>query len=150
MYAWHYVMTKSSEFESAVTTAMERYARAYSAKDLDGILSIVDEYFFGYGSGPDEEVYGKEQLRAQVERDLTQCDRVSMAIGPGHISGKGDVAWYAGKCAIEATVDGQDVRMDARITAVLKRDGDRWLFAMIHFAMPFGAQEAGQSWPEAE
>ncbi len=143
-------MTTSSEFESDVTTAMERYARAYSAKDLDGILATVDESFFGYGSGPDEEVYGKEQLRAQVERDLAQCDRVSMAIGPGHVSGKGDVAWYAGKCTVKATVDGQDMRLEGRITAVLKKDGDGWLFAMIHFAMPFGAQEAGQSWPHAE
>jgi len=129
---------------------MERYARAYSAKDLEGILATVNESFFGYGSGPDEEVYGKEQLRAQVERDLAQCDRVSMAIGPGHISGKGEVAWYAGKCTIEATVDDQDMRLEGRITAVLKKDGGRWLFAMIHFAMPSGAQEAGQSWPHAE
>lgn len=143
-------MTNSSEFESAVTTAVEIYARAYSAKDLDGILETADEYFFGYGTGPDEEIYGKEQLRAQVERDLAQCDRISMAIGPGHVSGKGEVAWYAGKCTVEATVGGQDVRLDGRITAVLKKDGDRWLFAMIHFGMPFGAQESGQSWPHAE
>jgi ketosteroid isomerase-like protein len=143
-------MTKSSEFESSVTTTIERYARAYSAKDLEGILATADESFFGYGSGPDEEIYGKEQLRDQVERDLAQCDRVTMVIGPGHVSGKGEVAWYAGKCTVDATIGGQDIRLDGRITAVLKKVGDEWLFTMIHFAMPFGAQDVGQSWPKAE
>ncbi|MCP1392550.1 MAG: nuclear transport factor 2 family protein [Methanothrix sp.] len=143
-------MTTISDFKAAATEAMERYAQAYSAKDLEGIMATADEEFFGYGSGPDEEVYGKDLLRAQVERDLSQSDRISMILGPGHVSGKGDVAWYAGSCTIEATVEGQDVRMEGRITAVLKKVGERWLIAMSHFAMPFGGQETGQSWPEAK
>ena len=143
-------MATSSEFKAAVTAAMDRYARAYSEKDLEGVLATTAEDFFGHGSGPDEEVYGKEQLRSQVERDLAQCDRVSMVIGPGHISGEGNVAWYAGNCTVEAIVDGQDMRLEGRITAVLKKVGDQWLIAMSHFSMPFGAQEAGQSWPQAE
>jgi ketosteroid isomerase-like protein len=143
-------MATSPEFKAAATAAMDRYAQAYSEKDLEGVLATTAEDFFGYGSGPDEEVHGKEQLRAQIERDFAQCDRVSMEIGPGHVSGKGEVAWYAGNCTVVAAVGGQEMRLEGRITAVLKKERDRWLIAMIHFAMPFGAQEAGQSWPQAE
>ena len=143
-------MTASSEFETAASAAMARYAQAYSEKDLEGIMATAAEDFFGYGTGPDEEVYGKEQLRAQVERDLSQSDRISMHLGPGHVSGKGDVAWYAGSCTVEATASGQDIRMEGRITAVLKKEAGLWLIAMCHFSMPFGEQEAGQSWPQAE
>lgn len=143
-------MTAGSEFEIAATAVMERYAQAYSEKDLEGIMATAAEDFFGYGSGPDEEVYGKEQFRAQVERDLSQSDRISMLLGPSHVSGKGDVAWYAGSCTVEATVSGQDIRMEGRVTAVLKKEGGQWLIAMCHFAMPFGGQETGQSWPQAE
>ena len=143
-------MTTSSELETAATAVMERYAQAYSEKNLEGIMATTAEDFFGYGSGPDEEVYGKEQLRAQVERDLSQSDQISMHLGPSHLSGKGDVAWYAGSCTVEATVGGQDIRMVGRITAVLKKEEGRWLIAMSHFSMPFGGQETGQSWPQAE
>jgi len=143
-------MTTGSEFETAATAVMEKYAQAYSKKDLEGIMAIAAEDFFGYGTGPDEDVYGKKQLRAQVERDLSQSDRISMHLGPSHVSGKGDVAWYAGSCTVEATASGQDIRMVGRITAVLKKEGGRWLIAMCHFSMPFGEQEAGQSWPQVE
>jgi ketosteroid isomerase-like protein len=43
---------------------------------------------------------------------------------------------------------GERLRLDGRMTAVLRRTGKEWLFAHTHFSVPDKEQEAGQSFPE--
>jgi len=70
-----------------------------------------------------------------------------MDFGPMTIATEGNVAWCAGDCAISAKVGGQSIRLDGRMTMVLRRAGDKWLFAHSHFSVPDRGQQEGQSFP---
>ena len=124
------------------------YQTSYSRKDIKMLLDATDPSFFGFGSGPDEKVFGAEALKLQLERDFAQSGDLAMDFGPMTIAAEGNVAWCAGDCTISAKVGGQRMRLDGRMTMVLRRAGDKWLFAHSHFSVPDRGQQAGQSFPD--
>ncbi len=76
-------MTKDTDLRSSVVAAMAEYAQAYSRKDLESIVGMTTDGFFGFGSGADERVSNKDELRAQIQRDLDQVDEVTVEFAPG-------------------------------------------------------------------
>jgi ketosteroid isomerase-like protein len=51
----------------------------------------------------------------------------------------------AGRATVQARVDGQDLTLTGRFTAVLEQRGDRWLLVQTHFSLPAAEQAEGQS-----
>ncbi len=129
-------------------TALDLYKSSYSKKDIKMLLGIMDPGFFGFGSGPDEKVSSAEALKSQLERDFAQSGKLSMNFGSMTIAGEGNAAWCAGDCTISAEVGGQQLRLDGRMTAVLRKTGGKWLFAHTHFSVPDRGQQTGQSFPK--
>ena len=140
------VMT--SYIKAAVTASLCQYSQAYSQKDVKMLLAITDPDYLGFGSGPDEQVTSRSELQRHLERDFAQSDELSMHFGPISIAYAGDVAWCAGECVIEAEAGGTRQRLTGRMTAVLRKRGDEWLFAHTHFSLPDRGQENGKSFPE--
>ena len=130
--------------------AISRYAQAYNQKNVDSILAMTVLDFFGFGSGPDEKASSRDELRSHLERDFAQSVQVDMKFGPAAISAEGNVAWYASSCTIAAVVGGQKISLEGRMTAVLKKVGNEWLFVHTHFSVPDRGQDAGNSFPDAK
>lgn len=133
--------------KAAVLATISRYAQAYDQKNAGSILAMTVLDFFGFGSGPDEKVSSRDELRSHLERDFAQSDKVDMKFGPAAISSEGNVAWYASNCTIAAVVGGQKISLEGRMTAVLKKVGNEWLFVHTHFSVPDRGQDAGKSFP---
>lgn len=53
------------------------------------------------------------------------------------------MAWCAGDCIISAEVSDEMLRLDGRMSAVLRKSGDLWLFAHFHFSILDRGQEMG-------
>jgi len=141
-------MIVDTDNQAEIMTSIDRYKKAYSNKDLNMILSITDAHYFGFGSGPDEKVNGLEELKSQLKRDFAQSENLVIDFGPMAMAWDGNIAWCAGDCTISATVGGERLRLDGRMTAVLRRTGKEWLFAHTHFSVPDREQKASQSFPE--
>ncbi len=141
-------MSKNVDFQTEIMAALDLYKSCYSKKDIKALLNVTDPGFFGFGSGPDEKVFGTVALSSQLERDFAQSGELSMDFGPMTIAGEGNAAWCAGDCTISAEVGGQRIRLDGRMTAVLRRAEGKWLFAHTHFSVPDLGQQAGQSFPK--
>ena len=141
-------MSKDADIKAEIRAALASYQTGYSRKNIKMLLDATDPGFFGFGSGPDEKVSSAEALKLQLERDFAQSGELSMDFGPMTIAGDGNVAWCAGDCIISAEVGGQRISLDGRMTAVLRRAGDKWLFAHTHFSIPDRGQQAGQSFPK--
>jgi ketosteroid isomerase-like protein len=141
-------MLKDKDTQAEIKASLERYRRAYSNKDVKMLLGITDPGFFGFGSGPDEKVGSADELKSQLERDFAQSGSLAIDFGPMAMAREGNVAWCAGDCTISATVGEKRLRLEGRMTAVLRRSGEEWLFAHTHFSVPDREQEAGQSFPE--
>ena len=140
-------MRASPQTQAAVEATLRQWADAYTARDLDQTLSLIapDDDVVGIGTGQDEWRVGAEEFKAQLERDFSQAEALSVDYEPLVVSESGSVAWVAGRASVQARVDGQDVAMAGRFTAVLEQRGDRWLLMQTHFSLPAAEQAEGRS-----
>jgi len=141
-------MKKHTDNQTEITASFDRYKIAYSNKDINMLLGMTDPLFFGLGSGPDEKVNSFDELKSQLERDFAQSGNLAIDFGPLAMAWDGNVAWCAGDCTISATIGDEQLRLEGRMTAVLRRNGKEWMFAHTHFSMPDREQEAGKSFPD--
>lgn len=140
-------MTLKPETRDEITEMLAAYGRAYEKKDLPGILSFFSPAICGYGSGPDEETRDYATFRAHIIRDLDQCDHVSVRFDHVTLNGEGPVAWMMAACTYDLIIHEKQQSMTGRMTGVLKKTGNRWLFELVHLSMPYTEQKAGESYP---
>jgi ketosteroid isomerase-like protein len=135
--------------ESAVLAVLGRFVDCYTRRDIEGIASLFvnDPDLLLYGSGSDEKRIGIDEIRAQMKRDWAQSESVSFRITWNSVSMAGSVAWVGADGIVHAEVKEHDVIFPFRITAVLEKREDRWLFAQWHGSIPLPAQSEGESFP---
>jgi ketosteroid isomerase-like protein len=140
-------MKASPPTQAAIQATLQQWKDAYSRRDVDGALAVMapDDDVVGIGTGPDEWRVGPAEFKAQLERDFAQAETLSVAYEPLVISEAGPVAWVAGRARVQARVEGQEVAMTGRFTAVLEQRGDRWLLMQTHFSIPAAEQAEGRS-----
>jgi ketosteroid isomerase-like protein len=140
-------MNASPQTQAAVQATLQQWKDAYSRRDLDAALTVVapDDDVVAIGTGPDEWRVGPEEFKAQLERDFAQAEALSVDYQPLVVSEAGPVAWVAGRASVQARVEGQDVAMSGRFTAVLGQREGRWLLMQTHFSLPAAEQAEGRS-----
>lgn len=82
----------SAQTRIQVMDIIDQMAHHYSKKDIEQPMSIVDDHFSGFGSGPDEKVTGKEEFCRHLPDDFTQCDVQSMEPANVQIYAEGTIA----------------------------------------------------------
>ena len=140
-------MNACPQTQAAVQATLQQWKDAYTQRDLDRALAVIapDDDVVGIGTGPDEWRVGPEEFRAQIERDFAQSEALSLNYEPLVVSEAGPVAWVAGRATVQARIDGQDLTLTGRFTAVLEQRGDRWLLMQTHFSLPAAEQAEGRS-----
>jgi ketosteroid isomerase-like protein len=140
-------MKASPPTQAAVQVTLRQWKTAYSQHDVDGVLAVIapDDDVVVIGTGPDEWRVGPEEFKAQLERDFAQSEALSVDYEPLVVSEAGPVAWVAGRATVRARVEGQDVSLTGRFTAVLEHREDRWLLMQTHFSVPAAEQAEGRS-----
>ena len=135
--------------EAEVTQVLARIVEAAGRRDAELALEFFadDPDVFLYGSGVDEARKGPAEIRAQIERDLSQSDAWSWTLGQQSISSAGDVAWTAGDVVIRVVVGDRTLDVPHRLTTVLERRDGKWLILQMHLSVANGAQAIGQSFP---
>lgn len=140
-------MKASPSTQAAVQATLQQWKDAYSQRDLDGALAVIapDADVVGIGTGPDEWRVGPEEFKAQLERDFAQSEALSVDYEPLVVSEAGPVAWVAGRATVQARVEGRELTLTGRFTAVLEQRQDRWLLMQTHFSLPAADQAEGRS-----
>jgi ketosteroid isomerase-like protein len=140
-------MRASPQTQAAVQAALQQWKDAYTQRNLDRALAVIapDDDVVGIGTGLDEWRVGPQQFKAQVERDFAQSEALSLDYEPLVVSEAGPVAWVAGRATVRARVDGQDLTLTGRFTAVLEQRDGRWLLVQTHFSLPAAEQAEGRS-----
>jgi uncharacterized protein (TIGR02246 family) len=140
-------MRASPRTQAAVQATLQQWKDAYSRRDLDGVLAVMapDAGVVGIGTGPDEWRVGPGEFKAQLERDFAQSEALSVDYEPLVVSEAGSVAWVAGRATVQARVEGQNLTLTGRFTAVLEQREGRWLLVQTHFSLPAAEQAEGRS-----
>ena len=136
------------QVKAAIEAVLERVAERYAAGDVDGVVALfAGEESLIVGTGADEVRFGLAQIRAQVERDMTQADQMSMRFGDLMVRVAGEAAFAYADAAFAGSVGGEEFRLPVRMTAGLVRaDGD-WRLAQFHVSVAYGEQPEGESFP---
>jgi ketosteroid isomerase-like protein len=136
--------------ESEVRDMMNRYAQAYADKNIGNMMDLFlnDPDIVAIGTGTDEWIHGYDELRKGFVRDFDQADNIQIKFEKVTIQSANSAAWLSGLMTMYARVSGKEVLLSGRLTMVLERIGNRWLFTHLHFSMPAGEQEEGHSFPE--
>lgn len=140
-------MKADSQTEREVQATLQKFAGAYTKRDLDGFLGCfaADADVVLFGTGADEKRIGLEQIRTQVERDWAQSESAEMSFPWISVSAAGPVAWVAGEGAFKFRIDGQEGTIPARVSFVFERREGTWLIVHSHLSAPLATQEEGQS-----
>ena len=143
-------MEAKEDVKNEILSILDGYSKYYLNKDLDGLISLFvsDPDLVAIGTGADEWVKGRDQLRNGFIRDLSQADDIQMIFDKLTISSLGEVVWVSGALTMHASIDGSEVIMPGRATMVLIKTDTGWLFTHLHYSVPAEKQENGESWPE--
>jgi hypothetical protein len=135
--------------ESAVLAVLNKFVECYTKRDIGGITSLFvkDADLLFYGSGSDEKRIGIDEIGAQMKRDWAQSEAVSLRITWSSVSMAGSVAWVGADGVVHAELKEHEVIFPFRITAVLEKRKEGWLFVQWHGSIPLPAQPEGESFP---
>jgi hypothetical protein len=86
-------MTTSQQTRIQIQDTLDRFALYYNRKEKDKVLTLIDPGFTGFGTGADEKAIGIDEYRRFPDRDMAQCDRVSIEFHDINISAEGTAAW---------------------------------------------------------
>ena len=134
--------------EATVIGALNDFMQIWEERDVDAILSYFapSPTLCLFGTGADEKRVGKEEVRAQIERDFAQSESLSGTLDWNLVGTSGSVAWVASDVTMRFKVAGADeIVFPARLTTVLQDYDGRWLMEHFHLSVAAGGQEEGQS-----
>jgi uncharacterized protein (TIGR02246 family) len=133
--------------DAAIRKVLDEFAAAYTARDADSVVRFFTDDPDGVmvGTGPDEIRIGPEQVRRQIDRDLSQAESIELHLGDLKVSGRGDVAWTFAQPVVTATVGDEQMRMPLRMTLVLVQDNGDWRIHSGHLSVALAEQQAGES-----
>ena len=142
-------MKADEKTQAGVMHTLNQWFGSYATRDLDGVMALFapDPDVVIIGTGADERRIGLSEIKAQVARDWSQSEAMSIEFGWSSVSTSGSVAWMAADVVIYGKVEGQEMHLPGRITAVLEQRGDRWLILQCHISLPAAEQAEGESWP---
>lgn len=136
--------------EEEVKETIQAYARAYQNKDIAAFSTLFSPDITGFGSGPDEIIRDHQDLIRQITRDISQATVLSVVFSEQKIFGEGTVAWASSETTMTFTIDGTTRQtLEGRSTMVLRKTPERWIIEQLHFSLPYGEQNPGQSFPGA-
>lgn len=111
---------------------------AYKARDIEKLMACFseDDDASLIGTSADEQRIGAREIRVQAERDWTNTEAAEIVVINPHISCAGRVAWVFAEGAFNLTINGQLLRMPARMTWVLEKRENSWRIQHAHFSTP--------------
>jgi len=133
--------------EAQVQATLRKFSEAYAGRDLKAVMACFapDHDVVLYGTGADEKRVGAAEIRAQVERDWAQTERIAISYAWISISSADRVAWAAADASFSFTAGGESGSLPARLTIVLEEREGTWFIVQSHFSVPAAGQEEGHS-----
>jgi uncharacterized protein (TIGR02246 family) len=135
----------SQTVRTDVSALLDALVRAYTEKQPEQAISLFTDDATLVGTGADEERFGRDSIRAQIERDFAQANGTSVRYADLRVVEGEEIASCFAHVTIEATVAGERITMPMRLTALVRRDGGPWRISQAHFSLPAGDQAVGDS-----
>jgi uncharacterized protein (TIGR02246 family) len=123
----------------AVNEVLARMAEAMAAKDINAFIKLFSKDFNILTITPEEEgmYVGPTQLKEGMEKTFNEAESLSLKYGWTSIRASGPVARVSSHVYYNIKKKGkQEVSLSARMTGVLEKDNDSWLWTQFHLSVP--------------
>ena len=129
-------MNNDSQVVAEINSFIEKFVKAYSKTDINEYLSLFtkDENLVMFGTG--EKWVGYENYKSAPQKDKDKFEDISIKFDWTKINYHGQIAWIAAEVTVSLKVAGQKMSVPARLTGVLKKEGNDWLIAQGHISSP--------------
>ena len=87
-----------------------------------------------FGTG--EKWVGYEDYKSAPQKDKDKFEDISITFDWKKINYHGPIAWLAAEVTVNLTIGGQKLSLPARLSGVLKKEGNEWLIAQGHISTP--------------
>lgn len=132
-----------------VLATLDEYARAYCAKDLDGLMGIfvAGENISLIGTGADELCSGRQAVAVVFERNFRDATATQFAWKWKDVAIHGDAATVAITLDIHLVIDGDTLVVPIRWTVSLVKNQGAWKWVHRHASSAAGSQDEGSAYP---
>jgi len=129
-------VNNDSQVVAEINSFIEKFVKAYSKTDINEYLSLFtkDENLVMFGTG--EKWVGYENYKSAPQKDKDKFEDISIKFDWTKINYHGQIAWIAAEVTVSLKVAGQKMSVPARLTGVLKKEGNDWLIAQGHISSP--------------
>ena len=130
-------MQSEDEVKSQVREVLERFNELVSTRDLDVLAEFApgDEVVL-VGSEAGEVASGRQELEAFFRRVFGRENTFSWEWDRLEVSQKGYAAWFFAEGRVILSTPNQQRKSPYRISGVLERQGERWLWRQYHGSEP--------------
>jgi ketosteroid isomerase-like protein len=135
--------TPRAQAAADVAVLLRKHDEAMNQHDIAGVMQL---YAAGpktvlLGTGPGERYQGLAEIRTAYTEFFKDFDKGTLDTScywkDG--GGAGTVAWGAAMCKITDSLGGKKREYELNVSAVLEKQGSRWLFRLLHFSNLTGA-----------
>ena len=131
-----------------IATLLKRHDEALKQHDLAGVMQLFapGANTVVMGTGPGERYQGLPEIRTAYTEFFKDFDQGTLDTNCYWKDGAsaGTVAWGAAMCKISDSLGGKKREYELNVSAVMEKQGSRWLFRLLHFSNLTGGAASNQ------
>jgi len=137
-----------SEAAADIASLLKKHDAALNQHDLDGVIQL---YARGpttvlLGTGPGEKYQGLDEIRTAYTEIFKDFDKGTVSANCYWKDGGvvGTAAWGAAMCKVSDSLGSKKREYELNVSAVMEKQGGRWLFRLLHFSNLTGGGSSTQ------
>lgn len=141
-------MKADEKTKEAVFETVKSLLEAYESHDLDKVMALYakDPDVTAIGTNLDQFLTGGEAIREAYADDFEAFSSLTLKVTDYIVSAEGSVAWLSAECLAGFEIDGDDIKTQSRLTAVLVLRQGQWRIIQLHLSFP--SDETGMENPQ--
>lgn len=133
--------------ENVIEEIFEKFLKYLNKRDMEKLLSLFTETATVLGTGRDEYRNGKDEIRAQFERDWTQSEAGYLEVTRHVHSSRDRRSWGVCEFTAKITIDGKEhIFPNLRASIFLEEENGHMKIAHLHSSFPDPLQAEGESY----
>jgi uncharacterized protein (TIGR02246 family) len=127
-----------TQAETEIRILLEKHSDAYARKDIPALMSCYsqDADMVNVGSSDNELYIGATELQKAFETFFGQVRTVGIEYAGIRLTINQSLAWLYADVPVNVKMDQGEINRKGRMTAVLEKRDNRWLFVQTHFSFP--------------
>ena len=127
---------KAADSVEAIKALVESYQKAFSAHDMEGILSLFAPKAIVVGTGPGEIWGGTAEIREAYRRFFDLFDKGKQTHETLFTDGQvlGDMAWLVSMSKMTFSKGSNKTEFGMNLSVVFEKSGGKWLVRTLHFS----------------